>query len=80
LSYASFSSAGIRPARTASFGGKRKSLFMSFFASFVATLHHSRRIQSRHTLRQYRHLIDQDDQRAASNLQANLKERDHVGQ
>jgi hypothetical protein len=78
LRYASIPSAGVRPARTAAFGGKRKSLFMSFFASIVAALHHSRRIQSRRTLRQYRHLIDRGDQRTACNLQPSLKERDHV--
>jgi hypothetical protein len=59
LSYASIRSAGVRPVRTAAFGGKRKSVFVAFFASFIAALHHSRRIQSRRTLRQYRHLIDQ---------------------
>jgi hypothetical protein len=46
----------------------------------IAALHHSRRIQARRTLRQYRHLIDQGDQRTACNLQPNLKERDHVDQ
>jgi len=80
LKYASFPSAGIKPVRTATFGGKRKSLFASFFASFIAALHHSRRIQARRTLRQYRHLIDQGDQRTACNLQPNLKECDHVDQ
>jgi hypothetical protein len=80
LRYASFPPAGIRPARTAAFSGKRKSLFASFFASLIATLHHSRRIQARRTLRQYRHLIDQGDQRTACNLHPNLKERDHVDQ
>jgi len=80
LKYASFPSTGIRPVRTATFGGKRKSLFVSFFASFVAALHHSRRIQSRRTLRQNRHLIDQGDQRIACNLQPSFKERDHVDQ
>ena len=80
LSYVSFSSAGIRPVRTASFGGKRKSLIASIFASFMAALHHSRRIQARRTLRQYRHLIEQGDLRVARNLQPSLKERDHVDQ
>ncbi|HTC98592.1 MAG TPA: hypothetical protein VK734_12755 [Bradyrhizobium sp.] len=80
MKYASLPSVGVRPARTAAFGGKRKSLFTSFFASFIAVLHHSRRIQARRTLRQYRHLIDQGDQRAARNLQPNLKECDHVDQ
>jgi hypothetical protein len=77
LRYASFPSAGIKPARTASFGGKRKGLFKSFFASFVAALHHSRRIQSRRFLREYRHLIDQG---TACHLRPNLEERDHVDQ
>jgi hypothetical protein len=67
LSYASLPSAGARPARTTAFGGKRKSLFASFFTSFITALHHSRRIQARRTLRQYRHLIDQDDQRTTCN-------------
>jgi hypothetical protein len=80
LRYASLSSAGIKPARTAAFGGKRKSLFASFFASLIAALHHSRRIQARRTLWQYRHLIDQRDQRTACNLQLNLRECDHVDQ
>ena len=80
LKYASFPSAVIKPVRTAAFGGKRKNLFSSFFASFIAALHHSRRIQARRTLRQYRHLIDQGDQRTACNLQPNLKECDHVDQ
>jgi hypothetical protein len=84
LRYASFPSAGIKPARTASFGGKRKGLFASLFASFIAALHHSRRVQSRRLLRQYRHLIDQGDQRTACNLQPNLQPnvrgRDHVDQ
>jgi hypothetical protein len=80
LKHASIPSAGIKPVRTAVFGGKRKSLFTSFFASFIATLHHSRRIQARRTLRQYRHLIDQGDQRTACHLQPNLKECDHVDQ
>jgi hypothetical protein len=71
---------GVRPARTVSFGGKRKSLFASFFASLIAALHHSRRVQARRTLRQYRHLIDHGDQRTACNLQPNLSERDHVDQ
>jgi hypothetical protein len=76
LRYASFPSAGVRPARTASFGGKRKSLF----AAFLAALHHSRRIQSRRVLRQYRHLIDQGDERTAFNSQSNLEDRQHVDQ
>jgi hypothetical protein len=80
LRYASFPSAGVRPARTVSFGGKRKNLFASFFALLIAALHHSRRMQSRRTLRQYRHLIDQGGQRAACHLQPSLKERDHVDQ
>jgi hypothetical protein len=80
LKYASLPSAGVRPARTAAFGGKRKSLFASFFTSLIAVLHHSRHIQARRTLRQYRHLIDQGDQRTACNLQSNLKECDHVDQ
>jgi hypothetical protein len=80
LRYASFPSAGVRPAPTAGFGGKRKSLFASFFTSLIAALHHSRRIQARRTLRQYRHLIDQGDQRTACNLQPNVRECDHVDQ
>jgi hypothetical protein len=80
LRFAFSPSAGVRPARTVSFGGKRKSLFASFFASLIAALHHSRRIQSRRFLGQYRHLIDRGDQRAACNLQSNAKEHDHVGQ
>jgi hypothetical protein len=61
-------------------GGKRKSLFASLLVSLIAVLHHSRRIQARRTLRQYRHLIDQGDQPTACNLQPNLKECDHVDQ
>jgi hypothetical protein len=80
LRYASLPTAGVRPARTAAFGGKRKSLFASFFASLIAALHHSRRIQARRTLRQYRHLIDQGHQRTACNPQPNVKERHHVDQ
>jgi hypothetical protein len=84
LRHASFPSAGIKPVRTASFGGKRNSLFASFFASFIAALHHSRRIQSRRFLRQYRYLIDQGDQRTACNLQPHVQPkvigRDHVDQ
>ena len=80
LRYASFPSTGIKPVRTAGFGGKRKSLFTSFFASLSATLHHSRRIQAGRTLRQDQPLIDQGDQRTACNLQPSLKECDHVDQ
>src|ERR1700744_1216069 len=78
LRYASLPSAGLKPARIATFGGKRKSIFASFFASLIAALHHSRRVQSRRFLRQYRHLIDQGDQRTACNLQPIMKECDHV--
>jgi hypothetical protein len=79
LIYASFPSAGVRPARAAAFGSKRKGPFASFFGSLISTLHHSRRIQARRTLRQCRHLIDQGDQHTACNLQP-VKERDHVDQ
>jgi hypothetical protein len=78
LRYASFPSAGFRPARPATFRGKRKSLFASFFASLIGAIHHSRRVQSRRFLRQYRHLIYQGDQRTACNLQPNARERNHV--
>jgi hypothetical protein len=61
----------MRPARTASFGGKLKSIL----ASFLAALHHSRRIQARRVLRQYRHLIDQSDQRIAFDPQSSLEDR-----
>jgi hypothetical protein len=71
MTYASLPSAGLRPARTISFGGKPKSLL----ASFLAALHHSRRIQSRRVLRQYRHLIDHGDQRTAFDPQSNPEDR-----
>jgi hypothetical protein len=77
LRYASFPSAGIRPARTFTFGGKRKGVFASFFVSLISTLHHSRRIQARRVLRQYRHLIDQ---RTVCHPQPHMKERHHVDQ
>jgi hypothetical protein len=50
-----------------------------FFASILAALHHSRRMQSLRVLREYRHLISEGDQRTAPS-QPNLEHRENVDQ
>jgi hypothetical protein len=67
LKHASFSAAAA-PAATissgsTSSGSTSKGIFASIFASVLDALHHSRRVQSRRVLNQYRHLMSCDDPR-----------------
>jgi len=83
LKHASFPAAAIAPAATISSSSKPKSIFASIFASILDALHHSRRIQARRVLGQYRHLISPDDPRQ-DHRQAldilKLEGSEHVGQ
>jgi hypothetical protein len=72
LKHASFPAAGARPATPLTWG-------TGLFASILAALHHSRRIQSRRVLRQYSHLIFHGDRRTALS-QPNLEHRENVDQ
>jgi hypothetical protein len=58
LKDASFPAAGASPVTIFHFG-------TGLFASILGALHHTRRIQSRRVLRQYRHLMFHGDQRTA---------------
>jgi hypothetical protein len=58
LKHASFPAAGASPVTTLHSG-------TGLFASILGALHHTRRIQSRRVLRQYRHLMSHGDQRTA---------------
>jgi hypothetical protein len=77
MTHASYSADGIESARPVI--SIRPSRRKSIFAFILDALHHSRRIQSRRVLRQYRHLISHGDQRTAL-TQPNLEDRDHVNQ
>ncbi len=77
MTHASYSADGIETARPLI--SIRPSRRRSIFAFVLDALHHSRRIQSRRALRQYRHLISHGDQRIAF-PQPNLEDRDHVNQ
>jgi hypothetical protein len=83
LKHASFSAAATPVATissgSTSSGSTSKSIFASIFASILDALHHSRRIQARRVLGQYRHLISQDDPRQALDLMK-LEGSEHVGQ
>jgi hypothetical protein len=91
LKHASFPAAAT-PAATISSGSRSssstsKSIFASIFASILDALHHSRRIQARRVLNQYRHLISDDDPRQdhrQDHRQAldllTLEGSEHVGQ
>jgi len=91
LKHASFPAAAT-PAATISSGSTSssstsKSIFASIFASILDALHHSRRIQARRVLNQYRHLISDDDPRQyhrQDHRQAldllTLEGSEHVGQ
>ena len=61
LKHASFPAAETRSATIISFPEKRK----GFFARFLDTLRHSRQMQARRVLGQYRHLIDRTEARSA---------------
>lgn len=61
MKHASFPAVEIKSATIISFPEKRK----SFFARFLEALHHSRHMQARRVLGQYRHLIDRSEQRGA---------------
>jgi hypothetical protein len=61
LKHASFPAAEIKSATIIFFPERRR----GFFARFLNALHHSRRMQARRVLGQYRHLIDRAGQRAA---------------
>jgi hypothetical protein len=77
MTHVSYPADGIESARPAiSTGPSRRK---SIFAFMLDALHHSRRIQSRRMLRQYRHLIFHGDQRIASS-QPNPEGRGHVDQ
>jgi hypothetical protein len=83
LKHASFPAAAT-PAATissgsTSSGSTSKSIFASIFASILDALHHSRRIQTRRVVTQYRHLISPHDPRRALDL-LNLEGSEHVGQ
>jgi hypothetical protein len=77
MTHASYSASGISTARPVI--SIRLSRHKSIFAFLLDALHHSRRIQSRSALRQYRHLMSHGDQRTAL-FQPNLENRDHVDQ
>lgn len=77
MTHASFPADGIDTAQPAI--SIRPSRRKGLFAFLLDTLHHSRRIQSRRVLGQYRHLISRDDQRIAF-PQPGLEGRDHVNQ
>ena len=77
MTQASYPADGIETARPVI--SIRPSRRMSLFALVLDALHHSRRIQSRRVLQQYRHLISHGDQRTAL-AQPNLEDRDHVDQ
>ncbi len=77
MTHASYPAGGIETAQPAiSIRPSRRS---GIFAFVLDALHHSRRIQSRRVLQQYRHLISHGDQRTAL-TQPNLEDRDHVDQ
>jgi hypothetical protein len=75
LKHVSFPAAGVTPVTTIPSVRKPKSLF----ATILAALHHTRRIQAHRVLRQYRHLLPDGDQRTALS-QSNLKDRGNVDQ
>jgi hypothetical protein len=56
---------------------KKKTRRLGFFLGVLQALHHSRRLQAERTLRQYRHLIDQERHRFD---QLNIGGRDNGAQ
>jgi hypothetical protein len=73
LKHVSIPAAGVTPATTIPSAHRPKSVF----ASVLAALHHSRRIQARRILGQYRHLISHGDQRTALS-RPNPEDRENV--
>ena len=61
MKHASFQAADLKSATIISFPERRK----GFFARFLDALRHSRHMQARRVLGQYRHLIDRAEARAA---------------
>ena len=76
MKHVSIPTAGVTPAISTPLVQKPK---RGFFASILAALHHSRRLQARRVLRQHRELISRCEQRTAF-LSPNPENRGHVDQ